>query len=139
MHRNNVASISAAFTRPAESSNATPHRVADARSFLGMAAPVFVTSCRCSRGLLQRGGVDRHLSQSFASSGEDCIGDRRNDGGGPALAHTTRRLRALNDMNLDRGCLIDAQHLVIMEIALLDAAVLQRDLAMKRGRDPKND
>jgi hypothetical protein len=42
-------------------------------------------------------------------------------------------------MNLDRGCLIDAQHLVVIEIALLDAAVLQRDLAMERCRNAKDD
>src|SRR5262245_15993408 len=139
MHRNDVASISAAFTRPVQSSNATPHKVADTRSFLVTAAPPFYHVVRCSRGLLQRGGVDRHLPQPFAGSGEDRISDCRNDGGSPALAHTTRRLSALNDMNLDRGRLIDAQHLVVMEIALLDAAILQRDLTMERARDPKND
>src|SRR5262249_58847435 len=42
-------------------------------------------------------------------------------------------------MDLDRGGLIDAQHLVVMEIALLHPAVLQRDLAVKGCCDSKDD
>src|SRR5262245_24066272 len=34
-------------------------------------------------------------------------------------------------MNLDCWRLVDAQHLICVEIALLDAAVLQRDLAVE--------
>src|SRR5262249_26801297 len=92
-----------------------------------------------SPGLLQHGGVDGHLSQPFAGRCKDRIGHCRNDGRSPALAHSARRLGALNDMNLDRRRLIDAQHLVSIEVALLDAAVLQRDLAVERRRDAEDD
>jgi hypothetical protein len=42
-------------------------------------------------------------------------------------------------VNLNHGCLVDAEHLVAIEVALFDTAVLQRDLAMKRHRDAKDD
>src|SRR5262245_49449479 len=41
MHRNDFASISIAFPRPAERSNATAHKIAEMRSFLAMTAPPF--------------------------------------------------------------------------------------------------
>src|SRR5215467_7319755 len=85
--------------------------------------------------LLQGAAVDRHLAQALAGRGEDRIGNGGNDGCGPGFAHSTRRLGALDDMDVDGGCLIDAEHLVGVEVGLLDAAVFQRDLAMQSGRD----
>src|SRR2546423_15278203 len=95
-----------------------------------------LTSFR-SRWLLQGCGIDGHLSQPLAGRGKDCISDCRNDGRSPGLTHPAWRLGALNDVNLDRGCLIDAQHLVVVEVALLNTAVLQRDLAVERCRAAK--
>ena len=48
------------------------------------------------------------------------------------LAHPARRLEVLNDVDLDSRGLIDAQHLIAIEVCLLDTAVLQSDLAVKR-------
>ena len=102
-------------------------------------------SCRAhqvvfrSRRLLQSCSVDRQLSQALPGCREDRVGDGGNDGRRPRLAHPARRFRALHDMDLDRRCLIDAKHLVSIEIGLLDTAVLQRDLAMERSRDAEDD
>src|SRR5215467_10636854 len=41
-------------------------------------------------------------------------------------------------MDLDGWCLIHAQHLIAIEVGLLDTAVLQRDLAMERRRDAED-
>jgi len=38
-------------------------------------------------------------------------------------------------VNFDGGRLIHAQHLVAVEVCLLDAAILQCDLAVQRRRD----
>src|SRR5215471_9616060 len=42
-------------------------------------------------------------------------------------------------MDLDGWRLVYSQHLVAIEVGLLDAAVLQGDLAMERRRDAEND
>src|SRR6266849_6507831 len=91
-----------------------------------------------SRRLLQRCGIDGHLPQSLAGCRKNCIGNCRNDGRSPAFAHSAWRLETLNDVDVDRGCLIDAEHLIAIEIALFDTAILQRDLAMKRRRDTED-
>src|SRR5262245_16596749 len=87
-----------------------------------------------SRGLLQRAGVDRHLAQALAGCGKDRVGNRWDDGRSPSLAHSARRLGALHDVDVDRRGLVHAQDLVGVEVALLDAAALERDLAMERCR-----
>src|SRR5712672_1578457 len=71
-----------------------------------------------SRRLPQRCGIDGHLPQPLASGRKNRIDDCRNDGRSPALAHSARWLRALNDMDLDRGYLIHAQYPVGVEISL---------------------
>ena len=50
-----------------------------------------------------------------------------------------RRLRALDDVNLDRRRFIHAQHLIRVEISLFDTTVLQRDLTVDRRGHTKND
>ena len=52
----------------------------------------------------------------------------RRDRRGSGLADASGRLGAVYDVNLDRRHLVDAQHAVVAEVALLDAAILQRDL-----------
>jgi hypothetical protein len=42
-------------------------------------------------------------------------------------------------MDLDRRRFVDAQHLVSVEVGLLDTAVLERDSAVERSRDAKDD
>jgi hypothetical protein len=45
----------------------------------------------------------------------------------------------LNNVTLDGRCLIHAQHLVAIEVGLLDTAVLQRDLTIECRRDVEDD
>src|SRR5262245_43534243 len=89
--------------------------------------------------LLQHGGVERQLAQALAGCREDRVGNRGNDSRGSGFAHPARRLGALEDVNLDGGRLVHAQHLVGIEVGLLDTAVFQRDLAVERRRDAEDD
>ena len=58
---------------------------------------------------------------------------------GAGLADAAGRLAALDEMDLDRRRLVDAQHAIVVEVALLDAAVLERDLALQRGGEAEDD
>ena len=64
------------------------------------------------------------------------IGHCRNDGRSAALAHPARRLEILHNMNVDGRRLVHAKDLVRVEVGLFDTPVLERDLAVERGRDP---
>src|SRR4051812_8358564 len=81
---------------------------------------------------------DRHLAQSLAGSREDRVSYSGNDGRGAGLAHSARRLGTRDDVNLERRSLVDSQRLVRVEIALLDTAVLQGDLAVKGRSDAEH-
>ena len=59
-------------------------------------------------------------AQPFAGRGEDRIGDGRSDRGDTRFADAGRSLRRLHDMHLDLRHLVDAQHLVGVEIRLFD-------------------
>src|SRR5581483_7665814 len=95
---------------------------------------VIASPGRVGLGLLQHFWVDRHLAQTLSRRGEDSIGNGGNDRRRSGLAHASRRLRALDEVNLDDWRIVDPQHLVGVKIRLLDTAVLERDLAMERGR-----
>src|ERR1700704_1861810 len=95
------------------------------------AAPCAPRRRSVSHRLLQRGDVDRQLSQALAGCRKDRVGHCGNDGRSPGLAHSARRLEAPDDVDLDGRSLIHAQDLVRVEIGLLDASLLQRDLAME--------
>src|SRR5262249_48680825 len=62
-----------------------------------------------------------------------CAGASRLRRRSHCLAHATRRLRAFDDVDLNGRRLIHAQHLISIEVGLLDTAVLQRDLAIEGG------
>src|SRR5215831_11893270 len=47
--------------------------------------------------------------------------------------------RPLHDVDVDGRRLVHAQDLVRVEVGLLDTPVLERDLAVERGRDAKDD
>src|SRR5438067_370061 len=78
-------------------------------------------------------------SQALAGGRKDRVGDRGDDRRGPGLAHPSRRLAAVHDVNLDGRRLVHPEHPVIVEIALLDATVLERDLSVQRCRDAEDD
>src|SRR5260370_40899917 len=89
--------------------------------------------------LLQQAGIDWHLAQALAGGRIDRVGDRGNDCRCPGLAHTTRRLRAFHDVDLNGGRLVHTQHLIGIEVGLLDTAALQRDLAVESSGGAKDD
>ncbi len=93
----------------------------------------------CSHRLLQHAAVDGHLSQALAGCGKDRVGHCGNDDRSPGFAHSTRRLGTLDNVDLDGRRLVHAQHLISVEIGLLDTAVLQCDLAIERRRDAEDD
>src|SRR6266446_4012795 len=93
----------------------------------------------CTLRTLELRWIDRQLAQSRSGRGKDRVGYCRSDRRGSSLAHPPRWLGAVHDVNLDRWRLVHPQHPVIVEIALLDAAALQRDLSMERRCDAKDD
>src|SRR5215831_1933920 len=105
------------------------------QSLEARAYPTMVRSC----GLLQHGGVGGHLSQALAGCREDRVSDCRHDERGPAFAHSARRFGTLNDVDFDGRRFVHPQHLVGIEIGLLDTAVLECDLAMQRCGDAEDD
>jgi hypothetical protein len=89
---------------------------------------------QCCLPRFELGAVDRQLPNSLARRGEDRVGDRRYYRRRTRLTDAPRRLRALDQMDVDQRRLVNAQHPIVIEIALLDAAVLNRDLAEQGGR-----
>src|SRR3989442_1646419 len=77
--------------------------------------------------------AQRQLPQAFAGRREHGVGDGRADERGPRLADPGRLLVAVHDVHLDLRRLRHAHDRVIVEVALLDTAVLQRDLAVEHG------
>src|SRR5262252_1974013 len=82
--------------------------------------------------------VDGHAPQRHSGGGVDCIPQRREGGGCPGLADAAGRLLTLDHVDIDRWCLIDAQHPVVVEIRLAHATFLQRDLSPECCRQPKD-
>src|SRR5437870_7762407 len=89
----------------------------------------------------RHGSLIRHrkLANALARRRKDRIGQRRCGRRGSGLADPSRSLAALHDVNLDCRRLVHPQHLVVVEIALLDTTALQRDLATQRRRDAEDD
>src|SRR5215472_6776110 len=97
--------------------------------------PTIVRLCR----LLQSNAIDRHLAQTLASGGKDRVGHCRDDERSSALAHSAWGGGTLNDVDFDSRGFVHPQHLVRIEVGLLDTAVLERDLAMQRRGDAEDD
>ena len=79
------------------------------------------------------GAVDRQPAQRDAGRRIDRVAQRRRTGRAAGFADAARVLAALDDMHVDVRHLVDAQHAVIVEVGLLHAALLDRDLAVQRG------
>ena len=80
-----------------------------------------------------QGAVDRQPPQGDAGRGIDRVAQRGRPAVHAGLADAAGRLAALDDMNLDLRRLVDAQHAVVMEVGLLDASLVDGDLAVERG------
>ena len=77
--------------------------------------------------------------EPLAGEREHRVGDRRGDGRGPGLADAAHLGAALDDVDLDLRHLVDAQHAVVVEVALLDPAVLEGDGAVERRAEAEGD
>ncbi len=67
------------------------------------------------------------------------IGNGGTDGRNAGLAHAGRLFGRGHDVNLHLGRFIHAQHAIVVEVALLDAAVLQGDRAIQRRAQSEAD
>ena len=88
---------------------------------------------------MQLNPVHRQLPDPLAGRREDRVGQRRRQRRGTGLADATGRFGTLHQIHLDRRRLVDAQHAVVVEIALFDAAILEGDFVEERGREAKHD
>jgi len=79
------------------------------------------------------------LAQSFACRREYRIRNSRCDRGYTGLPNAGRCRIAVNDVYVYVGRFGQAQQGVVMEITLHYGAIFKRDLAMQRGRQPKDD
>src|SRR5580693_1873174 len=79
--------------------------------------------------------ADRQATDALASGGEDGVAQRRCEGWKPRLADPARRhvdARG-DDVHIsDRRRFVDAKHAITVVVALLDAALLEGDLAIER-------
>src|SRR5262245_12890039 len=82
---------------------------------------------------------DRQLANPFARGCKDRIGQRGHHARRPWLADPAWRFQTLHEYDVDSRHLVDAQHPVVAEVGLLDAAVLDGDLAVKGGRQAEDD
>src|SRR6185369_7920047 len=71
-------------------------------------------------------GIDGHPSQRDPGRGIERVAQRGRCGRGPGLADATGKLAAWNDVYADLRRLIDAHRAIVVEVRLLDAAVLER-------------
>src|SRR5437868_3867468 len=65
-----------------------------------------------------------------------CVGDRGRDRRNAGLADAGGFLRRLDDVHLDIGHLVDAQHAIVVEVRLSDASILQIDGAVHGRGQP---
>src|SRR5882757_6962071 len=83
-------------------------------------------------------GIDRKLPQALAGECKNRVnygwGDRR----GARFTDAAWLLVRIDHVHFDRWSLIDAQDFIVVEIALLDAAILEGDLAVQGRGQPKD-
>ena len=73
----------------------------------------------------------RQVADSFSGRGEDRIAERRCKGRDGGFAYASRRRFTLNDIRHDLARLIShLRHRVIVVVGMLDASLLERDLAI---------
>ena len=84
---------------------------------------------------LEPGTSERQLADPRPGRSKNCVGNSRRDWRKWWLAKTCRRNVILNEMTLDVGGLVDAQHRVSIEIDLLRCSAGNRGLELRRA-DP---
>src|SRR5690348_197701 len=73
--------------------------------------------------------VNRQATKTHSGCGKNCVGYGRGQRRNAGLAHALGGLIAGNNVDLNLRGTADSKHLVVMEIALLDSAVFDGDLA----------
>jgi hypothetical protein len=81
--------------------------------------------------------LDRELANAFTHGGEQRVADCRHHRWHARLADSARGLGTGHDMDFDNGHLMHPEHRIIAEVALLHAAILERDRPAERRRRPK--
>src|SRR5882724_6258320 len=77
--------------------------------------------------------ADGQASEALAGGGEDGVARRRSDDRQARFTDAGGVFRALRDVHFDLRSLVDARHLVVVEIGLLDAAAIDGDGVVQRG------
>src|SRR2546423_9854079 len=81
----------------------------------------------------------RQLPDPLPSSREDRVAYRRGDRGRARLADAALRVGRRHDMHLHPRHVAHAEHEILMEVALLGAALVDGDLTPQRCREPIHD
>src|SRR5215207_2322596 len=89
-----------------------------------------------SKALIAR---EREDAYALARCGVDRVGDRRPDRRHARLTHPGRPLGAWHDVDFHLRHFVEAQHVVTVEIALLDSAALKGDLRLHDGAEAEAD
>src|SRR5882672_1996071 len=82
--------------------------------------------------------IDRKFAQPYSGGRGDRVANSRRRRGGARFADAARQLVIPDQMNLDGRSLVDPEHAVIVEIALLYAALFDRDFTIERRRQPED-
>src|SRR5262249_2252766 len=76
---------------------------------------------------LQQIRIDRQAAQALAGGGENRIGHCSTDNGCRSFTNATWSFRVLNQVCLHHRHLVDTHRQIAVEIALLDASILESD------------
>src|SRR5208337_603063 len=82
---------------------------------------------------------DRQFAEAFTRRSKNRVDDGRCNSRGSWLSDPARFCVALNQEHLDCRRLVDAQHLVGVEIALHDATLLESNFAIEGRSGPEHD
>src|SRR2546430_17185904 len=88
----------------------------------------------CTSGEANSLARERQRANRLPIKGKERVGERGRDHGGAGLAYAGRLGVGGHDVHLDARRLVHAQHRVVVEVRLLDHAVLQRDRTGERRR-----
>src|SRR5215469_4234473 len=83
-------------------------------------------------GLREIVRAHRHSPETLSRGGKDRVADGRRNRGHAGFTDPSRRGMARYEMDFDHRHFVDAQDIVLVEVGLLHAAAVDRDLAFQR-------
>src|SRR6266852_5901913 len=95
-------------------------------------SPSAFSAVSASRAL-ELARVDRKRPDALAGERVDRVADGGGDAGDAGLAEAAGFVAGVENVDLDQGHLVDSQHLVVVEVGLLDASLVDRDLPVIDG------